>query len=385
MREHLKLFSLGGLLIILATVVLAASLSNSPSACSGQWTNCSNAFGDNSNRATASVTASANKSGIWNNYGFSVADSASIDQVVIRADFFASKTNGYINVRVSGDGGATFGPSHVVGGNTAEQTFNIDVTNDLAWTSSKLNNSNLRVNVTCFKQGSGSNPTCNLDWLPINVTYTSFDFSVSASPSSDTIVQGESAESNITVTLLGGVSQNVALSVEGCPTNAICNLNPSSGSPTYTSVFTVITNASTPLGTHLINVSGTGDGLTRKTSFTLTINEDCTRANPTVLISPDTQDASAGSQLNYTTEVTNNDSNGCGSSVFSLTRTIPSGWTGTFLSNSLTISPGSSASTTFMLTSLSNSTAGDYNFNNTATNSNSSSFKSSDSAVYHVN
>ena len=166
------IFYLVFIVLISTFAVLAAESFNSPSSCSGQWTNCNNAFADNANRATATATSTSDKSGIWYNYGFSIPASAVIDNVVIRSDFFASNIRGYIDVKVSGDGGNTFGPSHVVGGNTAEQTFLVDVTNDLSWTSSKLDNANFRINVRCFKNGSGSNPKCNLDWIPVNVTYT---------------------------------------------------------------------------------------------------------------------------------------------------------------------------------------------------------------------
>lgn len=260
---------------ILAIVVFADSLFKSPTACGGQWTSCSNANADNANRATASK----DKSGRWNNYGFSTGNGVLIHNVTIRADFFASRTNGFIDVKVSGDNGATYGPSHVIGGNTAEQTFIIDVTNDLAWTPTKLSNANFRVNVTCFKSGGGANPTCNLDWIPVNVVFTPFDFSVSASPSSDTVTQGNNATTTVTVTLISGNSQTVSLFSSGCPTNALCSFNPSSGIPTYNSEFKVQTatqNGTTPLGTYnivLSNIvlSGFGDGKVRSTNYTLTV------------------------------------------------------------------------------------------------------------------
>ena len=231
MKATLKMIFLISALLFTATV-FATLQSNSPSLCSGQWTNCSNAFADNTNSATATATSSANKTGTWQNYGFSIPNSAQINSVIVRADFFASKTTGFIDVRVSGNGGVSYGPAHVLGGNTAEQTFTIDVTNDISWTPAKLNDTNFRVQVICFKQGSGPNPTCNLDWIPVNVTYMPFDFSVSANPSSGTVVQANNIQTTVTVTLLGGVSQNVALSTPNCPTGATCTFNPSSGNPT---------------------------------------------------------------------------------------------------------------------------------------------------------
>ena len=181
-------------LSILAVMVYAVLTSSSPTACSGQWTSCTNAFTIEPSRATAFVTGSTTKSGIWNNYGFSIPSSATIDSVKVRVDFFASKFRGFIKVMVSGDNGITYGPAHIVGGNTVEQTFNIDVTSDLSWTPAKLSNANFRVNVTCFKSGSGTNPTCNLDWLPVNVTYTPFDFSMSNNPASGSVNQGQSTQ-----------------------------------------------------------------------------------------------------------------------------------------------------------------------------------------------
>ena len=258
---------------VLAIAVIALTSSNSPTACGGQWTSCSNAFADDASRATASPS----QSGRWNNYGFSTGNGAIINNVTIRADFFATRTSGFINVKVSGDNGATYGPGHVVGGNTAEQTFIIDVTNDLNWTPSMLSNSNFRVNVTCTKQGGGANPTCDLDWVPVNVTYTPFDFSVSSNPSNSSVIQGSNATTTATATLLSGNSQTVSLSYSGCPTNALCSFNPSSGTPTYNSVFTIQTatpNGTTPAGTYNITLSGFGDGKTRSTNYALTVTNN---------------------------------------------------------------------------------------------------------------
>jgi len=259
-------------LSVIMTSALAASSLNSPSACSGQWNNCVRAFADDANRAAASVTSTSNKTGTWNNYGFSIPNSSTIDNVIVRADFFASNIRGYINVRVSGDGGATFGPSHVIGGNTAEQTFLINVNSDTTWTPAKLSNANLRVQATCFKQGSGNNPTCRLDWIPVQVDSTPFDFAVSVNPSNKTVIQGGNTNTTTTVSLLGGVSQQVVLTSIGCPPDATCLSIPASGIPPYTSTFTVITNSTTPLGTYFMNVTGTGDGKTRTAIYLLTVN-----------------------------------------------------------------------------------------------------------------
>jgi len=261
-------------LLLFAAAVFAVTSLNSPSACSGQWTNCAYAFADDANRTTATATSSSSKTGTWNNYGFSIDDSSVINNVTVRADFFASNSRGYINIKVSGDGGATFGSSHIVGGNTAEQTFLIDVTNDVVWTPSKLSNANLRVNVTCFKQGSRGNPKCNLDWIPVQVVYTPspFDFSVAVNPNNGTVVAGNSTSSVVTVILLSGSTQSVSLSMTGCPASTSCLLIPSVGNPTYTSDLLIFTNVTTPAGTYPLNITGTGGGLSRSAFYTLTVS-----------------------------------------------------------------------------------------------------------------
>ena len=276
------------LVSIFALIVFAVSSQNSPTACAGQWSSCTNAFANDANRATFTATNTLNGSGRWNNFGFSIPNSAQIDSVKVRADFFASNVRGFINVRVSGDGGLTYGSSHIVGGNTAEQTFNIDVTSDLSWTPQKLNNSNFRVNATCFKSPtSSSNPTCRLDWIPVNVTYTEvpFDFSLSANPSSDVVVQARRKGTIVTVTLLNGTSENVTLSSSGCPPSSTCSFTPSSGLPTYNANFNVTTTSSTPVGSYAITLNGTDGGLSRTTTFTLNVTDSqpvaTASANPT--------------------------------------------------------------------------------------------------------
>jgi len=262
------------LIVALATAVLAVLVSSSPASCSGEWTTCSNAFANDANRATAAVTATSNKSGIWNNYTFtSIPAGSTITGVVVRSDFFASRTSGYVAVRVSTDGGATYGPVHTFGGNTAEQIFQINVTTDFAWTLEKLNRTNLRVNATCFKNGSGQNPTCRLDWIPVNVTYDApFNFAMTMNPGGKNITPGATALSNVTVSLSAGLSQNVSLTIpSGCPPDSTCVLNQTSGFPTYKAELSVATSVTTPLGTYIVNVTGTNGTLEKSTKLTVAV------------------------------------------------------------------------------------------------------------------
>ena len=69
----------------------------------------------------------------------------------------------------------------------------------------------------------------------------------------------------------------------------------------------------------------------------------CVRAAPTVAISPSNPSGAPGANLNYTVTVTNKDSAGCPPATFLPGTTAPTGWTTTYSTSGLTISPGSSA------------------------------------------
>jgi hypothetical protein len=207
---------------------------------------------------------------------------------------------------------------------------------------------------------------------------------VAASPTTGSVIQGNNASTLTTVTLLGGTTQQVDLSYTGCPTSATCTFTPEFGNPTYNSTFKVATTMSTPAATYAINITGSNGSFTRTTTYTLTVNAACTRVNPVVLIKPDLQSGSAGSTRTYTTNVTNTDSSGCGSSTFSMSKTIPSLWNASFSNGNLAIAPGNTASTSFSLTSNINATLGNYTFTNTATNLNASSFTGNDTAIFQI-
>lgn len=87
----------------------------------------------------------------------------------------------------------------------------------------------------------------------------------------------------------------------------------------------------------------------------------CTRANPTVTLSPSESPwTQAGTAVAYTVQVTNRDSASCAATGFTLQSTVPSAWTATFASPTLTMGPGNSASTTLTVTSPATAADGFY-------------------------
>lgn len=111
----------------------------------------------------------------------------------------------------------------------------------------------------------------------------------------------------------------------------------------------------------------------------------CTRAKPTVLISP-SQSTSvvAGTPLSYTVAVTNNDGSGCSSSTFNLQSVVPSGWSANLTTAALTVNPGNVGSTTLTTTSSTSALAGSYNIGVSATNAANTSYSATGSASYTI-
>jgi len=112
----------------------------------------------------------------------------------------------------------------------------------------------------------------------ITVTVTSPpipDFSLSASPSSLTVQQGNSGSSTITATSIQGFNSPIELSVSGEPSGVTATLNPTSITPpadgSVNSTLTIQVDPSTAPGTYPLTVTGTSGSLTHTTTVTLQV------------------------------------------------------------------------------------------------------------------
>jgi len=107
------------------------------------------------------------------------------------------------------------------------------------------------------------------------LTQSTTDFSISASPASNTISRGTSGTYTLTVTPLGGLTGSVSLSCAGLPGGTTCAISPSSvtldaTNPAKATVtITVAHNGST--GTHTFTLKGTSGSFTHSTTVTLMI------------------------------------------------------------------------------------------------------------------
>ena len=107
--------------------------------------------------------------------------------------------------------------------------------------------------------------------LTVNAAAAS-GFSLSASPTQETVTAGASTQYNITVTPSNGFNQAVTLSVSGLPTGATGSFNPDPvAGGTGSSTLLVNTASTTPVGNSTLTVTGTGGGQTQMLSLPLTV------------------------------------------------------------------------------------------------------------------
>lgn len=98
------------------------------------------------------------------------------------------------------------------------------------------------------------------------------DFTISASPSSQTITRGSSNTYTVTVTKVNGFNGTVNFSVNGTSSRVSARFSPSSVTGAGTSTMTVTVNRRASTGTSTLTIKGTSGSLSHSTPVTLVIN-----------------------------------------------------------------------------------------------------------------
>ena len=177
------------------------------------------------------------------------------------------------------------------------------------------------------------------------------DFSVSASPASQTVVQGNQTSYTVTVTPSGGFNGPVSLSLSALPAGANATFTPNPiNNGSGTSTLTITTSASTPAGSYLRTITGTSGGLTHSTTVTLVVNS-ASSPNFSISASPSSQTVTRGNSTNYTATIT--PINGFNGTVTLRVRGLPLNSSASFNPSSLT---GQGTSTMTVSTNASTST-----------------------------
>jgi hypothetical protein len=125
------------------------------------------------------------------------------------------------------------------------------------------------------------------------------DFSISASPGSQTVVAGGSTSYAVNVSALGGFTGTVSFSASGLPSGAGASFNPASVSGSGSSTMAVTTSSSTPGGTYTITITGTSGSLSHSTTVTLGVNAP----DFTISATPSSRAVLQGNSTSYTVNV----------------------------------------------------------------------------------
>jgi hypothetical protein len=114
------------------------------------------------------------------------------------------------------------------------------------------------------------------DDVSVNGSSAVSDFSISAAPSSVSVVAGNSASSTISTATTSGTAQTVALSASGAPAGVSVAFNPTSVTSGGSSAMSISTATSTTPGSYPITISGTATSGSHTVTFTLTVSAPVT-------------------------------------------------------------------------------------------------------------
>ncbi len=190
------------------------------------------------------------------------------------------------------------------------------------------------------------------------------DFTVTATPASLSVTQGNSGSTTVSTTVSGGFNSAVSLSASGLPAGVTASFSPASiaapGSGSSTLTFTASSTATT--GTANITITATGGSVTHTTTVALTINS---AASPdfAVSVSPASVSITQGGSGSSTVSTTV--SGGFNSAVSLSASGLPAGVTASFSPASIA-APGSGSST-LTFTASGTATTGTANITITAT------------------
>ena len=127
------------------------------------------------------------------------------------------------------------------------------------------------------------------------------DFSVAATPSSQTVVQGNSTTYTVNVVPSAGFTGNVSFSVGGLPQGANGSFNPSSVTTSGSSTLTIGTLTSTAPGSYTLTITASGGTLVHTARVTLVVSVP---SNFAISVAPTSATVNRGSSTTYTATIT---------------------------------------------------------------------------------
>ncbi|HYR87966.1 MAG TPA: galactose oxidase-like domain-containing protein, partial [Terriglobia bacterium] len=134
---------------------------------------------------------------------------------------------------------------------------------------------------------------------PATRTITVPDFSLTATPTSRTVLAGAGTTYTATVNPGTGFSGTVAFSVTGLPSGTTASFSPASITTSGSTTLTVSTSASTPGGTYTLTIRGTSGPLTHTFNVTLVVSGDFA-----ISVTPSSRTITQGGTATYNVTIT---------------------------------------------------------------------------------
>ena len=175
---------------------------------------------------------------------------------------------------------ASFSPATITAGSSSTLTIA---------TSSSTPTGTYTVTITA----TGTSATHTTTFTLTVQSSTTSDFSISVSPTSASVIAGNSAAATVSTAVTSGSAETVSLSATGLPSGATATFSPSSVTSGSSSSLTIATSSSTPAGTYAITITGTASTGSHATSFTLTVTAASTCAAGQKLGNPGFESGSA--------------------------------------------------------------------------------------------
>src|SRR5205807_1430551 len=192
-------------------------------------------------------------------------------------------------------GARSFGTGNIVG-RSASVTLTVS-------TSNSTTPGNYSVTVT----GASGTSSHAVQVGVIVKSRTTGDFSISANPSSLTILQGSSGKSTLTITSLNGFAGTVSMFSMASPPGLSMSLNPANvtvqSGGSANSILTVFTTNGTGLDTYQVTVTGFSPGLSRSVTLAVTVTSPPPPPDFILTISPTNQTIRRSSTATYTVTV----------------------------------------------------------------------------------
>ena len=175
--------------------------------------------------------------------------------------------------------------------------------------------------------------------LAVSASPPSPDFSLAATPSTQTATAGASVSYTLTAQALSGFNGSIVFTHGTLPAGVTITFNPSSLNGAGSSTVTIATTSSTPAGIYPITLTGSSVNLTHSASVNLTVNAAASSAF-SLSASPVQETVTAGASTHYSITVT--PSNGFNQAVTLSVSGLPTAATASFTPDPVSGGTGSS-------------------------------------------